>query len=253
MCNVLFFAFKLSNAKINLGFAITLVYFAILISSYASGSSSGFLSQAVMTGRCIISIIISKIFGNSLYLFLSGQKISFGIEGFINNLDFGNITSSLSANLPKSLESGSAAVDVRVSDYFSSIVSSGINNNVISDVGSKISSFTDDTIGSISNLLNDSALKICSYVIVFLISMILLRFVAGFLTTLNFIPLLGGFNRILGGLFAIANVVIITQLVFLVLDKFSYVPIISTALKYIKMSSLLQYIYSNNFFEKIFL
>lgn len=226
-----------------LGFIISplglqLIVFLFLILNILSGYRRGFVQKILSLSSIVLSIISASIFTPTLSTALKenttlGDRIT---ESFLNGFTRG-------LNLDN-MQSGNA-------DYGILGKMTGLDKILDPE------NITNSLRSYISENITNTILVIISAVIIFVLTLIILKIVSHFFEYLNDIPFLGKINKILGGVLGFFIAIFITWIVFAIFRVFEGLSILTEISNSIKSSPILYYIYENNlifnFFSGLFL
>lgn len=226
-----------------LGFIISplglqLIVFLFLILNILSGYRRGFVQKILSLSSIVLSIISASIFTPTLSTALKenttlGDRIT---ESFLNGFTRG-------LNLDN-MQSGNA-------DYGILGKMTGLDKILDPE------NITNSLRSYISENITNTILVIISAVIVFVLTLIILKIVSHFFEYLNDIPFLGKINKILGGVLGFFIAIFIIWIVFAIFRVFEGLSILTEISNSIKSSPILYYIYENNlifnFFSGLFL
>ena len=99
--------------------------------------------------------------------------------------------------------------------------------------------------GLCTNIANAIINLICG-IAVFIIVLILVKLALKVLDIIDYIPVVGQLNKILGGMFGIVEMIVITWILFTILRALENIPQVAVINNNIKESYIVSYLYNNN-------
>ena len=226
--------------EFDIGFVISVVYCLILIVYFFDGTRNGFVSQILLTGRLFISVIVTKIFGPILCVILEKQSALFSFTNvfhdYFEKININDVLPSSFSDKMKSfgmLEKTSGLFENNpLNSFINGQIVSGIRDNFV-------------------RLASTASLKVVSYAIVFILSMMIIQLAAKTFPIINYIPIIGTINNILGGVVSALYVLLITQLILWAISSISSIPIVKLLISYVEKSNVLNYLLTHNLFNYI--
>lgn len=196
---------------------ITIIFVLFLVYGFAKGFALGFLKKALSLGAIIITIIITKIFTPVISDFVKDVT---SVESTLTDLIYDSIIKN---------------------NFYDQINIPWLNGTI--DTGN-----IQDTIknGLCTNIANAIINLLCG-IAVFVVTLILVKLILKILDVVDFIPVVGQLNKILGGVFGVVEIILITWIVFTILRALENVPQIKIIVDNIKSSAVVGYLYENNF------
>ncbi len=217
---------------------LQIIVLAFIALNIISGYRSGFIQKILSLSSIVLSVISASIFTPSLSTLLKetttlGDRITQSLlNGFSKGL---NLDSS---------KSGST-------DY--GVLGKITGLDKLLDPENITNSLRD----YISTNITNTIITIISAVLIFVLTLILLKVVSHFFEYLNDIPFLGKINKVLGGVLGFFIAMFILWIIFAIIRVFEGMSIITDITTSIKSSVMLDYIYENNlifnFFSGVFL
>ena len=205
---------------------ITIIFIALSIYGYVKGFATGFLKKVLSIGSLIVTIIATR------YL---TPVVSEMVK------DITNIESTLTAIIYDSIVKNNFYDQINI-PWLGSALGTGSIQEVIKN-------------GICTNIANAIINLICG-VFVFIVVLIIIRILIKVLDVVNYIPVVGQLNKILGGIFGIFEVVVITWILFTILRALESLPQVKVLTDNIKDSFIVSIIYKNNiifnFFANLF-
>lgn len=205
---------------------ITIIFILLLVYGYIKGFNVGLLKKVLSFGSIIVSIFATRFFTPVL-------------SGFIK--DVTNIESTLTAIIYDSIIKNNFYDQINIPWLNGSIDTGNIQETIKN--------------GLCTNIAN-SIINLGCGIVVFLITLVLIKIILKVLDIVDFIPVVGQLNRILGGVFGVCEIILTVWIVFMVLKALENVPQIAIITDNIKSSFIVNYFYNNNFifslFEKFF-
>ena len=226
-----------------LGFIISplglqIIVFVFLILNVLSGYRRGFVQKILSLSSIVLSIISASIFTPTLSTALKENTVLSDriTESFLNGFTRGlNLDNMQSGNTDYGIFGKMTGLD-KILDP----------ENITNSLRTYISENITNTI-----------LVIISAVLIFVLTLVILKVVSHFFEYLNDIPFLGKINKILGGVLGFFIAIFIIWIVFAIFRVFEGLNILTEISNSIKSSVVLYYIYENNlifnFFSGLFL
>lgn len=195
---------------------ISIAFIILFIFGFVKGFSEGFLKKILSFGSLIVTIIVTKIFTPIL-------------AGFLK--DITNIEPSLSDFIFKALIE---------STNYDKIKLGGLEK--ILGTQNIVESIKNSLCVNIANIIIN---LICG-IVVFIVTLILVKILLKVLDIVDYIPVFGQFNKILGGVLGVFEIVIFAWIAFTILRVLSGIPEVSTIVESVEKSAIGRLIYDNN-------
>ena len=221
----------------------TIAVIIFLLIFVGVGLAKGFLRIILTTFSLIITIILAGALAKPLADFAEngtviGPRVQHRIEEYIDT----------------KLSGASASADA-VEDSFiealpltTSMKADLKERNTLADyVDQGVSSFSEYLAVNLTTLI----IRILSYVILFLVIFLVLRLILRLSNVINHIPILGGLNRIAGGVIGLAEGVIFLWVICMIIMMLSGTDFGITCERAIKGSQFLTFIYEHNYLMTI--
>ena len=184
----------------------------IVIAFYIAGSARGFIAQLVSVFSIILSIVAAKLYGGVLSVYLS----KYFLGTLLNSINV--IKNVITGLLNKYNIGGSFA--------------NGLIGNGVDSIASILSGLFSNAIG---------------YIVVFVVAMFVMNLVSKLLVGINVMPVLGGLNKLLGGLLGIVKAILLVEIVFFIMEQVSFIPAVNIAISYIKADRILSELWQHSF------
>lgn len=201
---------------------INIVFIILILYGFIKGFSEGFLKKVLSFGSIIVTIIATKYFTPI-------------ISGLVK--DFTNIESTLTTIIYDVLINSTAYDKFNLGRFGGML-----------DTENLAKSIKD---GLCTNVANALINLICG-IIVFIVVLILIRLVLKALDVINYIPVIGQFNKLLGGVLGVIEIILLTWVIFTVIRGFENIPSVSILIEKIRSSSLVSFLYDNNIVYNFF-
>ena len=201
---------------------ITIIFLGLFIYGFMKGYATGFIKTILSFGSIIVSILLTRMFTPSVASVVK---------------DVTNIESTLTSMIYNSLINTHLYDSLSI-PFIKDAIGTGNIEMTIKE-------------GLCANLANAIINLLCG-IAVFVITMILIKIVIRILDIIDLIPVVGQLNKLLGGVFGILEILVITWIGFAILRVFEGVPNIQTITDNIKQSFLVGSIYNNNFIYEFF-
>ena len=195
---------------------IFLFFILVLIFNYIAGTKVGLINKFFSIATIFIAVYLSKTFAPIL-------------SKFINTTWLNNVLSENIQNIPNliPIEESRDILDFPLS---------------VDGIISGITTVAQENISKLSQ----SIILLLSYIIVFIISLLIIKFISRFLLIIDYVPIIGTINRVGGGIVGILEVLLISEIILFILQVLSFIPHINNIINYVKLTPLLNYLYSNN-------
>lgn len=201
---------------------ITIIFILFLVYGFIKGFAVGFLKKVLSFGSIIVTIIATRFFTPM-------------VSNFVK--DVTNIESTLTALIYDSIIKNNFYDQINIPWLNGSVDTGNIQESIRS--------------GICTNIANAIINLVCG-IIVFIVVLILIKIVLKILDIVDFIPVVGQLNKILGGAFGIFEMILIVWIVFTIFKALENVPQIKILTDNIKGSALVGYFYNNNFIFNFF-
>lgn len=205
---------------------ILILFILFVISGFIKGFSLGFLKKVLSLGSIIITIIATKFFTPIVSVMLKNTT---------------NIEATLSDMLYKAIIESSTYDNLNL-DGIATIFNTG--------------DITDTLKNTLCNNIANAIINLVCGILVFIVVLFLVRFAIRVLDIVDYIPVVGQFNKLFGGILGVIEVVLFTMILFTILRVFEAIPQISTLSENIKGQPVIGSLYENNliynFFSNLF-
>ena len=201
---------------------ITIIFILFLVYGFIKGFAVGFLKKVLSFGSIIVTIIATRFFTPM-------------VSNFVK--DVTNVESTLTALIYDSIIKNNFYDQINIPWLNGSVDTGNIQESIRS--------------GICTNIANAIINLVCG-IIVFIVVLILIKIVLKVLDIVDFIPVVGQLNKILGGAFGIFEMILIVWIVFTIFKALENVPQIKILTDNIKGSALVGYFYNNNFIFNFF-
>ena len=205
---------------------ITIFVILFFVFSIRRGYQLGFFKKVLSIASLIIAIVLTKNLTPTVVLLIK---------------DYTNIKSTISSALYNVFKN---------SNSFDSISIEGIQN--IFNLGNMNESIQD----FISNTVTEGILTIFCGIITFISLMILLKIIFRLLDFIDFVPVIGQLNKVLGGGLGLIEAIFLLWIAFSIIKLLTIIPQVKIVEDYINNSIITTSIYNNNaiynFFANLF-
>ena len=205
---------------------ITIFVILFFVFSIRRGYQLGFFKKVLSIASLIIAIVLTKNLTPTVVLLIK---------------DYTNIKSTISSALYNVFKN---------SNSFDSISIEGIQN--IFNLGNMNESIQD----FISNTVTEGILTIFCGIITFMSLMILLKIIFRLLDFIDFVPVIGQLNKVLGGGLGLIEAIFLLWIAFSIIKLLTIIPQVKIIEDYINNSIITTSIYNNNaiynFFANLF-
>lgn len=205
---------------------ITIFVILFFVFSIRRGYQLGFFKKVLSIASLIIAIVLTKNLTPTVVLLIK---------------DYTNIKSTISSALYNVFKN---------SNSFDSISLEGIQN--IFNLGNMNESIQD----FISNTVTEGILTIFCGIITFISLMILLKIIFRLLDFIDFVPVIGQLNKVLGGGLGLIEAIFLLWIAFSIIKLLTIIPQVKIIEDYINNSIITTSIYNNNaiynFFANLF-
>lgn len=229
---------------------LTIIFIIVAVTSFIAGYKKGFIAKILSFASFILAIILARLFTPIVANGINeATNINKGIADSLYNAIMNSDSVGQIKNIPnlQSLPDISEINPSAIPEL--SNLTDILNNPWLKNIDL---SNIEEGIHTISQGIADSIVSIVCGIILFIVLFILLKFLAKAVHVINYIPIIGSLNKILGGLLSIAEIVIVLWIAFAILRAMENLPTISDITNYIKASPLVSLIYSNNFIYNFF-
>lgn len=205
---------------------LTIFVILFFVFSVRSGYQLGFFKKVLSITSLIIAIILTKNLTPNVVLLVK---------------DYTNIKATISSALYNVFKN---------SNSFDSIPIEGIQNIFnLGDMNESIQVF-------ISNTVTEGILTMFCGIITFISLIILLKIIFRLLDFIDFVPVIGKLNKVLGGGLGLVEAIFLLWIVFSIIKLLTIIPQIKIMEEYINNSIITSSIYNNNaiynFFANLF-
>ena len=218
---------------------VTIAVIVFLLIFVIVGLCRGFLRVLLSAASLIIALILASTFAQPLAQFANdstgiGRGVSGKIEDYINNtID------------PLTQGAEDARDQIIDSLPLTASMKEELKNNY--DIASQVQEGTADFARSIASSISDLVLKVLSFILLFIVILLILKLIMRLSNVINHIPILGGINRLFGGILGLAEGVIFLWTICIVIMMLSGRPAGEACEDVIKQSSFLTFIYEHNY------
>ena len=201
---------------------ITIIFILLLVYGFAKGFAMGFLKKVLSFGSIIVTIIATRIFTPV-------------VSDFIK--DITNIESTLTSVIYDSIIKNNFYDQINIPWISDSIDTGNIQESIRN--------------GLCTNIAN-AIINLACGIAVFIVVLVIIKVVLKVLDVVDFIPVVGQLNKILGGVFGIFEIILIVCIVFTIFRALENVPQIKILTDNIKESAIVGQLYINNFVFNFF-
>jgi len=194
---------------------ITLLIIVYLLYGLIKGFNSGLLKLILSLGSLIVTIIITRTFTPTVASIVK---------------DVTNIESTLTERIYN------AFITTNAFDSFN------LNLFNIQNTGELNETIKNTICSNYANII----INIISGVGLFIASILILKFVIRVLDIVDYIPMVGQLNKILGGLAGVAQSLIVIWIIMVIVRVFENMPQVQNVIKNIQKSPIAWNIYTNN-------
>lgn len=195
---------------------ISIIFIVLVIYGFVKGFKDGFLKKILSFGSLIVTIFLTRFLTP---FFAEALK------------DITNIESTFTSMI----------YDVLInSNFYDKLNLTWLKDNInTGNIGSSIKE------GICTNIANALINLICG-IAVFILVLIVIKIILKVLDIVDFIPVVGQLNKLLGGVLGVAEIILIMWVVFTVLRVLENVPQIAVIVENIKSSVFVNVLYNNN-------
>lgn len=205
---------------------ITIIFIALLLLGFYRGFATGFVKRVLSFASIIVTIILTKTFTPTVANMLK---------------DVTNIESTLTSMIYDAI--------IKTNLYDS--VNIPFINNVVG-TGNIEATIKDTLCTNIANTI----INILCGILVFIVILLLVKLLLKVLDVIDFVPVVGQINKILGGAFGVFEVIIVFWIVFTILHALENLPQMNVLIDNVRGSFLVGPVYDNNpvydFFSNLF-
>ena len=201
---------------------ITILFVIFIIFSFMSGFSKGFLKMIISFGSLIVSIVLTRMLTPTA-------------AETIKNIT--NIESSLTSAIYDAITKTNIYDKIDL-PFMKNAIDTGNIENMLRD--------------NVCNGMANAIINLLCGVALFIAIFIALKIMVKALDVVNYIPLVGQLNKILGGVLGVVETIFIVWILFAVFRIFESVPQIKILVDNINSSFLLGPLYQNNFVYDFF-
>ena len=205
---------------------ISILFMVILVFGFISGFSKGFIKMVISFGSLIVSIILTRVLTP---VAVETIKNITNIESTLTTMIYDAIVKTNlydSINLP----------------FMKNAIDTGNIQEVLRD--------------NLCNGMANAIINLLCGIVLFIAIFIIMKLIIKVLDVVNYIPLVGQLNKLLGGLFGVLEIMFIFWIIFAVLRVFESMPQVKTLTDNIKSSFIVGPFYQNNivynFFANLF-
>ena len=227
----------------NASLIATIAVVIFLLVFLLNGFIRGFLRILLTTFSLVLTVVLAGTLSKPLADFAEngtvvGPRVQHRIEEYVDS-KLSNVSASADAVENSFIEAlplpSSMKQDLKARNTLSGYVDQGV------------SSFTEYLSANLTTLI----IRILSYVILFLVIYIVLRLILRLSNLINHIPVLGGINRIAGGIVGLAEGVVFLWVICMIIMMMSGTDFGLTCERTIRGSVFLNFIYENNYLMTI--
>ena len=201
---------------------ISIIFVLLLVYGFIKGFAVGFLKKVLSFGSIIVTIIATRFFT---------PMVSDVVK------DVTNIESTLTAVIYDALIKN---------NFYDQINIPWLSEKI--DTGNIQESIRNGLCTDIANAIINLICGIAVFIVVFLLIKLILKV----LDVVDFIPMVGQLNKILGGVFGMCEMIVIVWIIFTVLKAVESIPQVKIITDNIKGSVIAGYFYDNNFIFNFF-
>lgn len=201
---------------------ITILFVIFIVFSFMSGFAKGFLKMVISFGSLIVSIILTRMLTPTA-------------TETIKNIT--NIESSLTSAIYDALTKSNLYDKINL-PFMKNAIDTGNIEEVLRD--------------NLCNGMANAIINLLCGIVLFIAIFIALKLAVKALDIVNYIPLVGQFNKILGGVLGVVETIFILWIIFALFRVFEGVPQIKILVDNINSSFLVGSLYQNNFVYDFF-
>ena len=202
---------------------ITIFFLVLLVFSFCSGYAKGMIKMVVSFASVIISVVLTRIFAPVV---ADALKNATNVESTLTSKIYGMIMKTRvydTINIPfmeKVLDTGN--------------LEETIKNNLSTQIAN-----------AIINLL--------CVIVVFIVVLLIIKLIIKILDIINYIPVIGKINKLLGGVIGVLETVVIIWILFAILKSLNSIPEVNIITEHIKSSYIVGSLYNSNYIYDFFL
>ena len=219
----------------------TIIVILILLFCFFYGFKRGFLKIVLTTLALVVTIVAAGVLAPHLSKWLGTTFIGTGIEKSINSYMDKKIDSSTEELVNKTKEAQEAVIDALPLPKF-------LKNDISKKNEESEYKLLDVTTFKeyVSTRLSNIILQALSYIILLVVIYAVLRIVLRIIGVIGRIPIIGGINRLLGGILCLIEGLLILWCICFLVTAISGSEFGQSVVKVINESPLLKLIYDNN-------
>ena len=202
---------------------ITILFFIFIIFSFFSGYSKGLIRMIVSFGSIIIAVVVTRML----------TPIA---ADTVKNMT--NIESTLTSKI----------YEVMIKTNFYDNINIPWVKNAI-DTGNLEESLKNNLCTGIANAI----INLACGIVVFIIIIILVRLIIRILDVVNYVPVVGQLNKLLGGVLGVLETLVVTSIIFAILKALSNIPQVRIIDECISSSYIVGSLYNNNIIYNFFI
>ena len=201
---------------------ITVLFLILIAFSFFSGYSRGLIKMIVSFGSIIISVVVTRML----------TPIAASTLKNVTNIE-STLTSKIYEAMIKT-------------NLYDSINIPWVKNAI--DTGNLEGSLKDNLCTGIANAI----INLMCGIAVFIAVLIIVRIIIKILDVVNYVPIVGKLNKILGGVLGVLETIVIISIIFAILKALNNVPQIKIINDSISSSYIVGSLYNNNFIYNFF-
>ncbi len=201
---------------------ITILFIVFVVFSFMSGFAKGFLKMVISFGSLIVSIVLTRMLTPTT-------------AETIKNIT--NIESSLTSAIYDAITKTNIYDKIDL-PFMKNAIDTGNIENMLRD--------------NVCNGLANAIIHLLCGIALFIAIFIALKIMVKALDVVNYIPLVGQLNKILGGVLGVVETIFVVWIIFAVLKTFESVPQVKILVDNINSSFLVGQLYQNNVIYNIF-
>ena len=201
---------------------ITIIFLLLLVYSFVRGFSLGLIKKVLSLGSMIVAIIATRF-------------VTPIVVEFVKNVT--NIESTLTARLYDAIIKTNAYDQFNI-PYIKDAVNTGNIQESIRD-------------GLCTTIANGIINLLCGLA-VFIVILIAIRIILKVLDVVDYIPVIGQINKILGGVLGVVEIIIAVWILFTVIRALENIPQVKVVAENVKESAMVGYFYKNNIIYDFF-
>lgn len=204
--------------------------FFIIIMAGINGYKNGLVSKLLMAFSWLIALLLAYVFHEKLAALITNWGMTDKLAASITK-----------AITPEMLEGEAAASTGQLSSLLPAALREGVSQYASQSVGSYME--------YVGMYLAHMIVNAIAVFVIFMVSLVVLQFIAKHLTFVNKIPLVGFVNKVLGFALEAIIAILILQFIMMVLTALSTVhPVIPSILNAVEGSFLGKLLYEHNIF-----